>query len=454
MTDSSRGSFGSKLGLILATAGGAVGLGNVWRFPYMAGQEGGAAFILVYIGCVLLLGIPCMVSEFIIGRHGASNTARAYTKLANGKPWKWIGYLQVFTGFLITSYYAVVSGWCLQYVYASIMGELHGDPAFVANYFKDFSTDPVRPVLWTVAIFLICHFVIIHGVRGGIEKASKLMMPLLFVLLLIIVVAAVLLPGAGKGVEFLLKPDFAKVDRNVFLNATGQAFYSLSIGMGCICTYASYFSRQTNLLKSAVQISSIDFLVAVLAGLVIFPAAFSVGISPDSGPSLIFITLPNVFNQAFSELPVLGWIISLLFYLLLSMAALTSLISLHEVNTAFFYEELKLDRKKGATLVTVFCALIGTVCSLSLCSTDVLTFFGKTLFDWFDFITGQIFLPIAGFFTCLFIGWYVPKKTVRDEFTNWGTLKGSVFGVYLFLIRYICPVLILFVFLNQLGVFG
>ena len=454
MTDSSRGSFGSKLGLILATAGGAVGLGNVWRFPYMAGQEGGAAFILVYIGCVLLLGIPCMVSEFIIGRHGASNTARAYTKLANGKPWKWIGYLQVFTGFLITSYYAVVSGWCLQYVYASIMGELHGDPTFVANYFKDFSTDPVRPVLWTVAIFLICHFVIIHGVRGGIEKASKLMMPLLFVLLLIIVVAAVLLPGAGKGVEFLLKPDFAKVDRNVFLNATGQAFYSLSIGMGCICTYASYFSRQTNLLKSAVQISAIDFLVAVLAGLVIFPAAFSVGISPDSGPSLIFITLPNVFNQAFSGLPVLGWIISLLFYLLLSMAALTSLISLHEVNTAFFYEELKLDRKKGATLVTVFCALIGTVCSLSLCSTDVLTFFGKTLFDWFDFITGQIFLPIAGFFTCLFIGWYVPKKTVRDEFTNWGTLKGSVFGVYLFLIRYICPVLILFVFLNQLGVFG
>ena len=454
MTDSSRGSFGSKLGLILATAGGAVGLGNVWRFPYMAGQEGGAAFILVYIGCVLLLGIPCMVSEFIIGRHGASNTARAYTKLANGKPWKWIGYLQVFTGFLITSYYAVVSGWCLQYVYASIMGELHGDPTFVANYFKDFSTDPVRPVLWTVAIFLICHFVIIHGVRGGIEKASKLMMPLLFVLLLIIVVAAVLLPGAGKGVEFLLKPDFAKVDRNVFLNATGQAFYSLSIGMGCICTYASYFSRQTNLLKSAVQISAIDFLVAVLAGLVIFPAAFSVGISPDSGPSLIFITLPNVFNQAFSGLPILGWIISLLFYLLLSMAALTSLISLHEVNTAFFYEELKLDRKKGATLVTAFCALIGTVCSLSLCSTDVLTFFGKTLFDWFDFFTGQIFLPIAGFFTCLFIGWYVPKNTVRDEFTNWGTLKGSVFGVYLFLIRYICPVLILFVFLNQLGVFG
>lgn len=451
MTETNRGSFGSKIGMILATAGGAVGLGNVWRFPYMAGQEGGAAFILVYIGCVLLLGIPCMISEFIIGRHGASNTARAYTKLSNGTPWKWIGYLEVLTGFLITGYYAVVSGWCLQYVYASIMGELHGDPAFVANYFKVFSTDPVRPVMWTVAIFLICHFVIIHGVRGGIEKASKVMMPLLFILLIIIVVAACILPGAGKGVEFLLKPDFAKVDHSVFLNALGQSFYSMSIGMGCICTYASYFSRQTNLFKSALQISAIDLIVAVLAGLMIFPAAFSVGVSPDSGPSLIFITLPNVFNEAFASMPVIGWIISLLFYVLLSVAALTSLMSLHEVNTSFFYEELKIDRKKGALVVTVVCAFIGALCSLSLGATDKLTFFGKNLFDLFDFVTGQIFLPIAGFFMCLFLGWYVPKKIVQDEFTNWGTLRGKLFGIYLFLIRFVSPLLILFVFLNQLG---
>ena len=452
MTENSRGSFGSKIGLRLATAGGAVGLGNVWRFPYMAGQEGGAAFILVYIGCVLLLGIPCMISEFIIGRHGASNTARAYTKVANGNSWKWIGYLEVLTGFLITGYYAVVSGWCLQYVYASIMGELHGDPTFVANYFKDFSSDPIRPVMWTVVIFLICHFVIIHGVRGGIEKASKIMMPILFILLLIIVAAACLLPDAGKGVEFLLKPDFGKVDRGVFLGALGQSFYSLSIGMGCICTYASYFSRQTNLFKSALQISLIDFLVAILAGLMIFPAAFSVGVSPDSGPSLIFITLPNVFNEAFASIPVLGWIVSLLFYILLSLAALTSLMSLHEVNTSFFYEELKIDRKKGAIIVTVSCAIIGAFCSLSLGATDSLIFLGKTLFDWFDFVTGQIFLPIAGFLTCLFIGWHVPKKLVKDEFTNWGTLKGNLFGIYLFLVRFVCPILILLVFLNQLGI--
>lgn len=451
MAELDRGSFGSKIGLILATAGGAVGLGNVWRFPYMAGQNGGAAFILVYIGCVLLLGIPCMISEFIIGRHGASNTARAYTKMANGTAWKWIGYLQVLTGFLIMSYYAVVSGWCLQYVYASVMGELNGDPAFVADYFKEFSSDPIRPVVWTVAIFLICHFVIIHGVRGGIEKASKIMMPTLFILLLVIVASSCMLPNAGAGIEFLLKPDFDKFDSNVFLGALGQSFYSLSIGMGCICTYASYFSRQTNLLKSSLQISVIDTMVAILAGLMIFPAAFSVGVSPDSGPSLIFITLPNVFNEAFASLPVVGWLISLLFYVLLSLAALTSLMSLHEVNTSFFYEELKIERKHGAVIGTVACCLIGALCSLSLGATDALVFAGKSLFDWFDFVTGQIFLPMAGFLTCLFMGWYVPKQVVKDELTNWGTLKSSLLGTYLFLVRFVCPICILLVFLNQLG---
>lgn len=452
MADLDRGSFGSKIGLILATAGGAVGLGNVWRFPFMTGQNGGAAFILIYVACVLLLGIPCMVSEFIIGRHGASNTARAYTKVSNGSPWKWVGFLGVLTGFLITGYYAVVSGWCLQYIYASIVGELHGDPTFVTNYFSEFSSDLFRPILWTVVIMVMTHYVIIHGVRGGIEKASKIMMPTLFILLLVIVVASCLLPNASKGIEFLFKPDFSKCDSGVFLGALGQAFFSLSIAMGCICTYASYFSRQTNLLTSAVQISVVDTLVAILAGLMIFPAAFSVGISPDSGASLVFITLPNVFNQAFAGMPVLGWIISLLFYVLLALAALTSLISLHEVSTSFFYEELKISRKSGAWIVTVTCSIIGIICSLSLCKTDALTFGGKTLFDWFDFITGQIFLPIGGFLTCLFIGWYVPKKLVKDEFTNWGTLKGRFFGVWLFLVRFVCPICILGVFLNQLGI--
>ena len=446
-----RANFGSKLGVILATAGSAVGLGNVWRFPYMAGENGGAVFILIYFACVLMLGIPCMVSEFIIGRHGASNTARAYSKLSGGSLWRLVGFMGVLTGFLITGYYAVVSGWCLQYVYASLMGELSGDASFVKTYFAEFSASPVRPVFWTIVILLVTHFVIIHGVRGGIEKASKLLMPALFILLLIIVIASCLLPGAGKGIEFLFHPDFEKFDRGVFLGALGQSFYSLSIAMGCICTFASYFSRQTNLLHSAVQISLVDSMVAILAGLMIFPAAFSVGVSPDSGPSLIFITLPNVFNEAFSAMPVIGWVVSLLFYLLLSLAALTSLMSLHEVSTAFFFEELHITRKSGAVIVTVATCVIGAFCSLSLGAVQSLSAFGVTLFDAFDFITGQIFLPVGGFLTCIFLGWFVPKKIVKDEFTNWGTLSATFFGIYLFLIRFVCPIAILAIFLHQLG---
>lgn len=448
-----RAKFGSRFGLILATAGSAVGLGNIWRFPYMAGNNGGAAFILVYIGCVLLLGIPCMISEFIIGREGASNTARAYTKLSNGTAWKYIGFMGVLTGFLIIGYYVVVAGWCLQYIFASAAGELQGDPKYVAGYFSEFSASPVKPVLWTVAILVITHLVVIRGVRGGIEKASKMFMPTLFVLLLGLVVASCNLPGSGAGVEFLLKPDFSKVDSGVFLGALGQAFYSLSIGMGCICTYASYFSRRTNLLNTAVHISLVDTMVAVLAGLMIFPSAFSVGIAPDSGPSLIFMTLPNVFQQAFTHLPLVGYIVSIVFYVLLSLAALTSLISLHEVCTAFFLEEFRISRLRGATFVTVIACVVGALCSLSLGHTDLqLTIFGKSVFDALDFVTGQILLPFGGFLTCLFLGWYVPKKIVKDQFTNWGTLRGALFGVYLFCVRFVCPICIMLIFLNQFGV--
>ena len=447
-----RASFGSKLGMILATAGGAVGLGNVWRFPYMTGENGGAAFILIYVACVLLLGIPCMIAEFIIGRHGAANTYRAYSKMSGGKAWKYVGLLGVITGFLITGYYGVVSGWCLQYIYASVMGELHGNPDYVKGYFQTFSTDPIRPVFWLAAILLLTHYVIIHGVRGGIEKASKLMMPTLFILLLVIVVASCLLPGAERGIEFLFKPDFSKLDKGVFLGALGQSFYSLSIAMGCICTYASYYTRQTNLLQSAIQVSVVDSFVAILAGLMIFPAAFSVGVNPDSGPSLIFITLPNVFSQAFSGMPVMGWIVSLMFYVLLSLAALTSLISLHEVSTSFFYEEFHLSRKKGAVVVTVTTFIIGAFCSLSLGDMNYLSVGGKSLFDVFDFVTGQIFLPVGGFLTCVFLGWLVPLQTVRDEFTNWGTLSGRFFGIFVFLVRYVCPLAILSIFLHQFNV--
>ena len=446
---SERANFKNTLGIILATAGSAVGLGNVWRFPYIAGENGGASYIIIYIICVLLLGIPCMVSEFIIGRHSASNTARAYNKMGN-RWWGIVGLLSVATGFLITCYYVIVSGWCFQYMYATLAGELNGNADYYIQYFNDFSSNPWKPVVCAVAFMAVTHFVIIHGIRGGIERASKVLMPALFVLLLVIVVSSCMLPGASKGIEFLLFPDFSKINANVFLDAMGQSFYSLSIGMGCICTYASYFSRRTNLSRSAIQISVIDCMVAILAGLMIFPAAFSVGVQPDSGPSLIYITLPNVFQQAFSAAPFVGKVVSFAFYALMSLAALTSLISLHEVSTAFFQEELKISRRVSALIVSCGTGFVGIFCSLSLGGVEWLTFNGMTMFDIFDFVTGQIFLPIVGFFACLFIGWYVPKSVVRDEFTNWGTLKGSLFGLFLFCVRFICPLGILAVFVNQL----
>ena len=451
MSQQERAKFGSKMGVILATAGSAIGLGNVWRFPYMAGENGGAAFIVFYILCVVILGLPCMVSEFIIGRHAQANTARAYNKISSSKIWTAVGCLSVLTGFLITSYYAVVSGWCLQYIYASLMGHLDGDPEYFKQYFANFSSNPIKPIVWTVVILGITHLVIQHGVRDGIERASKMLMPTLFILLLVLVVSSCLLPNAIAGIEFLFKPDFSKVTPDVLLSALGQAFYSMSIGMGCLCTYASYFSRHTNLLKSAVQIGVIDTFVAILAGLMIFPAAFSVGVSPDSGPSLIFITLPNVFQQAFAGMPVVGYVISLAFYALLSLAALPSLISLHEVSTAFFHEELRIGRKKAALIVTLSCSVLGAFCSLSLGGYEVMSFLGKTLFDIFDFVTGQVFLPVCGFLTCLMVGWYLPHKLVRDEFTNWGTLRGSLFHVYIFAIKYLCPACILIIFLHQFG---
>ena len=451
MSKSERGSFGTKIGVILATAGSAVGLGNIWRFPYLTGKDGGAAFLVIYLVCVFALGIPGMIGEFIIGRHGGSNAARAYYKMSGGKPWWIVGAVGALTSTIILGFYAVVAGWCLQYLYASVAGQLIGDAHYVETYFQEFSTDPVKPVLCTLGFILLTHAVVVNGVRNGIEKVSNLLMPTLFVLLIIIAVASCMLPGASEGISFLFKPDFSKVDKDVMLDALGQAFFSLSMGTSCLCTYASYFSRQTNLGKSAVQIAVLDTLIAIIAGLMIFPAAFSVGVKPDSGPSLIFITLPSVFNQAFASMPAVGYVMSLLFYALLSLAALTSLISLHEVSTAFFYEELHIGRKKAALIVTVSCSVLGAICSLSLGGYEVMSFLGKTLFDIFDFVTGQVFLPVCGFLTCLMVGWYLPHKLVRDEFTNWGTLRGSLFHVYLFAIKYLCPAFIMIIFLHQFG---
>lgn len=451
MTKNNRANFGSKLGVILASAGSAVGLGNIWRFPFETGNHGGAAFILIYLGCVLFFGIPIMVAEFSIGRHSRANTAGAYQKLAPGTHWRWVGRMGVLAGFLILGYYSVVAGWTLEYIVQAGTNAFAGQSAndFIAS-FNGFIAHPWRPALWMVAFMLMTHFIIVKGVEKGIEKSAKIMMPMLFLLLIVLAVCSVSLPGAGAGIEFLLKPDFSKVNGNVLLGAMGQAFFSLSLGMGCLCTYASYFRNDTNLPKTALNVGWIDTMVAILAGFIIFPAAFSVGIQPDAGPSLLFITLPNVFQQAFGNLPWLAVILSIMFYVLLALAALTSTISLHEVVTAYLHEEFNLTRGRAAKLVTAGCTFLGVLCSLSLGVGKELTVFGLTLFDLFDFLTAKIMLPLGGFFIAIFTGWYLDKRIVWEEVSNNGTLPKVVYRIWLFLLKYIAPIGIGFIFINEL----
>ena len=452
MTKKERGNFGSKLGVILASAGSAVGLGNIWRFPYETGNHGGAAFILIYLGCILLLRLPIMIAEFLIGRHSQANTARAYQILAPGTQWRWVGRMGVLAGFLILGYYSVVAGWTLEYIFEAVSNSFAGKtPAEFISSFQSFSSNPWRPALWLTLFLLATHFIIVKGVEKGIEKSSKIMMPTLFIIILILVGCSVTLPGAGKGIEFLLKPDFSKVDGNVFLGAMGQAFFSLSLGMGCLCTYASYFSKNTNLTRTAFSVGIIDTFVAVLAGFIIFPAAFSVGIQPDAGPSLIFITLPNVFQQAFSGIPILAYIFSVMFYVLLALAALTSTISLHEVVTAYLHEEFNFTRGKAARLVTTGCILLGILCSLSLGVTKEFTIFGLGMFDLFDFVTAKLMLPLGGLLISIFTGWYLDKKLVWSEITNNGTLKVPTYKLIIFILKYVAPIAISVIFINELG---
>lgn len=447
-----RASFGSKMGAILAAAGSAVGLGNIWRFPYETGNHGGAAFILIYLGCVLMLGMPVMIAEFTVGRHAKASTGRAYRVLAPGTAWKWVGYLGVLSGFLILGYYSVVAGWTLEYILSAGCNDFAGkSPENFMTAFQTFSQDPFRPLLWLTCFLLATHFIIVKGVKEGIERSSKVMMPVLFVLILVLVGCSLSLPNAERGLEFLLKPDFSKLTPAAFLGAMGQAFFSLSLGMGCLSTYASYFSKDAKLGQTALSVGSIDTFVAVLAGLIIFPAAFSVGIQPDAGPSLIFITLPNVFQQAFSGWPILAYLFSVMFYVLLALAALTSTISLHEVVTAFLHEEWGMTRGRAARLVTAGCLLIGVLSSLSLGILQQYKLFQLGFFDLLDFVTAKIMLPVGGILVCFFVGWHLKRVVSYEELTNGGTLKSGFFNLYFFLLRYVVPLAIVLIFINELG---
>lgn len=447
MTHTKRATFGSKIGVILATVGCAVGLGNIWRFPYMLGENGGAAFLLVYFCCILFLGIPVMITEFFIGRYSRKNAAGAFKMMAPGTKWSIIGYNGVIAAFLILGYYSVVAGWTLEYITQAFTGSLAGKSATdFAGEFAAFSTDVFRPILWTVVFIALTHVIIISGVKEGIERASKVMMPVLFLILIALCVRSATLPGASEGLSFLFNPDFSKIDSSVVLSAMGQAFFSLSIGMGCLITYASYFGKHTNLQTTALQVTILDTLVAVLAGVMIFPAVFSFGIEPTTGPELVFITLPNVFEQ----LP-FGNVWSFVFFVLLALAALTSTISLHEVSTAYVHEEYHISRKKAAVIVSIGVTIIGIICSLSMGILSSYTLFGLNFFNLLDFVTAKIMLPLGGMMICIFTAKRVDKLLLKEEVTNHGTIRFYFFNTYAFFVKYIAPIAIGLIFLNELG---
>lgn len=432
----------------MATVGCAVGLGNIWRFPYMIGQNGGAAFLAIYIICIILLGLPVMLSEFFIGRYTRKNAAGAFKVLAPGTKWSLIGYNGVLASFLILGFYSVVAGWTLEYIMQAVTGSLSDKaPEAFAQDFKLFSTEIFRPILWTVTFIGLTHFIVVSGVKEGIERTSKVMMPILFLILLALCIRSVTLPNASEGLYFLFKPDFSKITSAVVLSAMGQAFFSLSIGMGCLITYSSYFSKDTKMQITALQVTILDTLVAVMAGIMIFPAVFSFGIAPTAGPELVFITLPNVFQQ----LP-MGAIWSLVFFLLLALAALTSTISLHEVATAYVHEEYQITRTKAAWFVSGGVMVLGILSSLSIGIWKEYTLFGLTFFDLLDYLTAKIMLPFGGMLICIYLGNRVDRKILKEELTNKGTVPFYFFNTYAFFMKYIAPIAIGMIFLNELGI--
>ena len=447
--ENQRATFGSKLGVILVSVGSAVGLGNIWRFPYIAGEGGGGAFLIIYLLCLLIMGIPVLTAEFFVGKYTHLNAVGAYRKLAPRTPWVAIGYNGVLAAFLIYGFYSVVAGWTLHYIWESASGALaqFSTPAEYEAHFNSFVTNPWKPTLATVGFMLITHVIIMLGVQKGIERSSKLMMPMLFVILLVLCGRSISMEGGMEGLKFLFTPDFSKVTSQTFLNAVGQSFFSISAGLGCMIVYASYFSDSTKIGSTAVSVALIDTLVAVLAAVMIFPAVFSVGIQPTAGPSLVFITLPNILNTlSFS------WLWSTIFFLLLALAALTSTISIHEVVTAYVSEQWNVRRNSAAWLSTAAMLVLGVVCSLSFSVLSDWTIGGRSIFDFFDYLTANFMLPIGGIFTCLFVGWKIDQTLLKNEITNYGTARFIGIKTYVFLLRWIAPTCILFVLLNQLGI--
>jgi NSS family neurotransmitter:Na+ symporter len=443
-----RDGFSSQFGALMALVGSAVGLGNLWKFPYMAGKHGGAAFILIYIGFLFLLCLPLMLSEFIIGRRSEANAVGAFRKLAPGSKWYLTGVTGVLTAFVILSFYCVVGGWCIQYLWISVTTGFSVAPV-EANQFYSFVGSAGRPIMMHLIFLGMTVLVLWTGVKSGIEKYSNILMPVLFLLVVILAGYSLTLPNARQGVDFLLKPDFQSITPGTILDALGQGLFSLSLGMGAVITYSSYMKRSDNLTQSAIITIVMDLVFALLAGFVILPAVFAFGFQPDEGPGLLFIILPEVF----ARMP-LGGIFALLFFVVLIIAALTSSISLLEVVTAYLTEEKGWSRKKALILSGITISVTGALCSLSLGVFSDIKLFGNTIFDFFDLLSSSILMPIGAFFISIFVGWKMKCPEVFDELSNSQRVRIRLFGIFHFLIRYFVPLAIIVIFLNKLGILG
>jgi len=420
----------------MAAAGGAVGLGNIWRYPYMLGENGGGAFLLANMFFVLAFGIPLIMSEFVIGRRSQSNVVGAYRKLGGKKGWTIIGYFSLISALLIYAFYSVVSGWTLNYIVLACTNKLSGlSPEQVTETFTTFTTGTFWPIFYQLLFLIITALVITFGVQKGIEKVSKVLMPLLFLLLLFMCIRSLTLPAAKQGLHFIFHPDFSKLTMDGVLDALGQSFFSLSIGVGAMVTYGSYTRKGDSIFKTSTWIAVCDLLVAVAAGVVIFPAVFSFGMDPASGPELVYVVLPNVFNS----MP-MGGLFAVIFFVLLSIAALTSTISLQEILVAYTVEERQWNRRKSSIISMLVIFAVGIFCTLSFGPLSNFKIFGFTIFDLFDHVTASYLLPIGTLAMTIFLGWFYPKAEVKDEITNGGTLKGKLFELYYFILRYAAPI--------------
>ncbi len=429
---SSTDKFSTKLGAVAAAAGSAVGLGNVWRFPYIVGEDGGAVFLILYVIFTIAISIPIMMTEFAIGRKSGLPVTSAYRSLAPHSKWGVIGVLGVLTAFLISSYYNIVSGWTLYYAVSSMGGWLSGlSEVAVADYFSSLSADPFRCIIWMMLMLGATAAVVAQGVQGGIEKYSKILMPLLFLLIVVMVVRALFLPNGLDGISFFLKPDFSKLTTKTVFDALGQSFFSMSIGMGTMTTYGSYLRKSENIATTASHVAVVDFMVAFLSGAVIFPCVFAFGVNPSQGPGLVFVTLPNIFNQ----MP-MGQLFASFFFLLLVVAAITSSVSLLEVVVAYLKESFKYGRRKATLVASLLCLFFGILCSLS-----------QTIFSVFDNITANVLMPIGAFLIVLFAVHRLPKDEFRAEFEAHG-VSFRLFNAFYFLVKYAVPIVILIIFAN------